>query len=220
MQASSMSMRNARSISSSVTTTILLLTTYLLASSSSKWNLVQSFTASPSIIRYSSKLHHPTSITSTTHRSPIVTTTTQLTAKKQKNKKKSKRATRTTIGNRTKPSIGFGGGSIESCHCGSEVGYGKCCGRIHSDATAFAQAGAEAVVRARYTAYAKREIDFIIGSTHPLNKDFKTDIDHWKKTIAWVYFVFYYMLHSSITLTIVYYQSYLTYYRIKHKLLR
>jgi len=60
----------------------------------------------------------------------------------------------------------------------------KCCGKIHSDAAAFANANPEAVVRARYTAYAKREIDFIIGSTHPLNKDFMTDIDHWKKTIA------------------------------------
>jgi len=28
------------------------------------------------------------------------------------------------------------------------------------------------------------QIDFIIGSTHPLNKNFISDIEHWKKTIA------------------------------------
>jgi len=27
------------------------------------------------------------------------------------------------------------------------------------------------------------KVDFIVGSTHPLNKDFMSDIDHWKKTI-------------------------------------
>lgn len=56
----------------------------------------------------------------------------------------------------------------------------KCCGKIHSDEKIYANATAEQVVRARYSAYAKREINFIIGSTHPLNKDFMTDIGHWK----------------------------------------
>jgi uncharacterized protein YchJ len=39
------------------------------------------------------------------------------------------------------------------------------------------------VVRARYSAYAKRDVDFIIASTHPLTKNFITDIEHWKETI-------------------------------------
>lgn len=38
-------------------------------------------------------------------------------------------------------------------------------------------------MRARYSAYAKREVDFIVGSTHPLNKNFMSDIEHWKETI-------------------------------------
>jgi len=59
----------------------------------------------------------------------------------------------------------------------------KCCGKLHKDAKAYGEAAAEQVVRARYSAYAKREIDFIIGSTHPLNKDFMSDIEHWKETI-------------------------------------
>jgi len=40
------------------------------------------------------------------------------------------------------------------------------------------------VVRARYCAYAKREINFIIASTHPENKDFTSDIAHWRKRIG------------------------------------
>jgi SEC-C motif-containing protein len=59
----------------------------------------------------------------------------------------------------------------------------KCCGKLHKDVNAFALATAEQVVRARYSAYAKREVDFIVASTHPLNKNFITDIKHWKETI-------------------------------------
>ena len=59
----------------------------------------------------------------------------------------------------------------------------KCCGRLHRDVKAYADATAEQVVRARYSAYAKREVDFIVGSTHPLNKSFMGDVEHWKETI-------------------------------------
>ena len=38
-------------------------------------------------------------------------------------------------------------------------------------------------MRARYSAYAKREIDFIVASTHPKNKNFQADIAHWRKQI-------------------------------------
>lgn len=97
--------------------------------------------------------------------------------------KKKKRATRNTVGNRTKSASGFGGAAVEPCPCGSDKGYMKCCGKLHKDSKAYGEATAEQVVRARYSAYAKREIDFIIGSTHPLNKSFMTDIEHWRKTI-------------------------------------
>lgn len=106
------------------------------------------------------------------------TTTTSLYAKKKK-----KRATRTSIGNRTKSASGFGGAATEPCPCGSSLGYMKCCGRLHKNEEEYANASAKEVVLARYSAYAKREIDFIIGSTHPLNKGFMTDIEHWKETI-------------------------------------
>jgi len=69
------------------------------------------------------------------------------------------------------------------CPCGSGLGYMKCCGRLHNDPAVFAAATAEEVVRARYSAYSEREVDFIVGSTHPLNKNFISDIEHWKETI-------------------------------------
>lgn len=97
--------------------------------------------------------------------------------------KKKKRATRNSVGNRTQSSSGFGGAAIDVCPCGSGLGYMKCCGKLHADSSAYGNAAAEQVVRARYSAYAKREIDFIIGSTHPLNTNFMTDIEHWKETI-------------------------------------
>ena len=59
----------------------------------------------------------------------------------------------------------------------------QCCGKLHKDPAVFASASAEQVVRARYSAYAKREVDFIVGSTHPFNKNFVADIEHWKETI-------------------------------------
>lgn len=52
---------------------------------------------------------------------------------------------------------GFGGKAIEPCPCGSGLGYMKCCGKLHTDSTAFANATPEQIVRARYSAYAKRQ---------------------------------------------------------------
>ena len=78
---------------------------------------------------------------------------------------------------------GFGGAATEDCPCGSGFGYMKCCGKLHKDPSAYAYATAGQVVRARYSAYAKRDVDFIVGSTHPLNKNFMSDIEHWKETI-------------------------------------
>lgn len=78
---------------------------------------------------------------------------------------------------------GFGGVAVAACACGSGTVYNKCCGRLHQDATVYAAAAPEQVVRARYSAYARRVVDFIIASTHPDNKSFADDIEHWKRTI-------------------------------------
>jgi SEC-C motif domain protein len=78
---------------------------------------------------------------------------------------------------------GFGGAAAEPCSCGSDAPYSKCCGRLHRDPQAFATARPSEVVRARYTAYAKRVVDFIVASTHPLHPTFTDDVRHWKRTI-------------------------------------
>jgi uncharacterized protein YchJ len=78
---------------------------------------------------------------------------------------------------------GFGGAATELCVCGSKLGYNKCCGMLHKDPEVYAAATASQVVRARYTGYSKRVIDFVIASTHPLNPSFEQDMEHWKKTM-------------------------------------
>jgi hypothetical protein len=98
----------------------------------------------------------------TTPRISTTTTSTNLSILYAKQvKRRKKRATRNTIGNRTQSSSGFGGASIAPCPCGSQNGYMKCCGVLHSNAKAYGAATAEQVVRARYSAYAKREVGYI-----------------------------------------------------------
>ena len=139
---------------------------------------------SASSVRCSSLLCHSLSSPSPTSKS------TSLFAKKGGTKKKkersgtgSTRATRTTAGNRQRSASGFGGAAVEECPCGSGLGYMSCCGKIHKNADDYASATPEQVVRARYSAYAKREVDFIVGSTHPLNKSFRADIEQMKEDI-------------------------------------
>jgi SEC-C motif-containing protein len=98
-------------------------------------------------------------------------------------KKSTKQTKNQSNKNKNQNTSGFGGAATVPCPCGSGLGYMKCCGKLHKDAKAYAEATPEQVVRARYSAYAKREVDFIVGSTHPLNKNFISDIDHWKETI-------------------------------------
>lgn len=83
----------------------------------------------------------------------------QLFAKKKSAAKKKKKGTKGS-------SSGFGGAAVEPCPCGSTLAYSKCCYRLHKSRDAFASASAEQVVRARYSAYAKREVsDFVACST-------------------------------------------------------
>ncbi|CAB9526976.1 UPF0225 protein [Seminavis robusta] len=112
---------------------------------------------------------------------PVATTTahhhstTSLSAKKTSSNKK-----------KVRPSTsGFGGAATEPCPCGksSDTSYMKCCGKLHKNMFEFQKATPEQIVRARYTAYAKREIDFIIQSTHPKNANFQADIAHWRSQI-------------------------------------
>ena len=81
---------------------------------------------------------------------------------------------------------GFGGAALQICPCGSGSSYNDCCGKIHSDMNIFRRASPSDVVRARYSAYARRDADFLIASTHPSHKDWKPpgkDRSAWKETI-------------------------------------
>lgn len=82
-----------------------------------------------------------------------------------------------------KPKTSFGGASMEPCPCGSSESYSRCCGRIHRDVNAYKSATASQVVRARYSAYAKKQPEFLMASTHPLHKDFDSDLKRWKDQI-------------------------------------
>jgi SEC-C motif-containing protein len=58
---------------------------------------------------------------------------------------------------------------MNSCPCGSGIGYADCCepvikGVISSET-------AEQLMRARYSAYAKEETDFLLNSLHPDHRD-------------------------------------------------
>ena len=53
----------------------------------------------------------------------------------------------------------------EPCPCGSGLAYGECCGPIH-DGTVKAKT-AEALMRARYAAYAAKKIEFLKDSAGP-----------------------------------------------------
>jgi SEC-C motif domain protein len=95
--------------------------------------------------------------------------------------KRSKKPSRP--GSTKAPLKGFGGAAAELCPCGSSESYRTCCGKIHTSLTEFLRCTPEQVVRARYTAYAKRNIDFIIQSTHPENPRYMKDIQHWRNQI-------------------------------------
>lgn len=66
---------------------------------------------------------------------------------------------------------GFGGGKQSTpkmtCPCGSRKLYGACCGQYHTGVAL--PPTAEALMRSRYSAYAKGLVDYIVDTTHPDN---------------------------------------------------
>lgn len=53
----------------------------------------------------------------------------------------------------------------DPCPCGSGLDYPACCGRWHAGSDA---PTAEALMRARYSAYARRDAAFLSRSSHPM----------------------------------------------------
>lgn len=71
------------------------------------------------------------------------------------------------------------------CPCGSGREFTACCDPVLNDA---ASAGtAEALMRARYTAYTLGDIDFVMNTTHPSTRD-QSDreaMEAWAKSAQW-----------------------------------
>lgn len=53
------------------------------------------------------------------------------------------------------------------CPCGSGLGYDACCGRFHSGPLHLLAPTAEALMRSRYSAYAKELGDYLMDTWHP-----------------------------------------------------
>lgn len=73
---------------------------------------------------------------------------------------------------------------MATCACGSELEYNKCCGVFHKGDQK--PKTAEALMRARYSAFVNNEIEFIASTHVPGTKDF--DIDEareWATTSSW-----------------------------------
>jgi SEC-C motif-containing protein len=68
---------------------------------------------------------------------------------------------------------------MDSCPCGTGIDYLACCQPIIAGKKSAETA--EQLMRARYSAHVKVEVDFIYDSTHP---DYRKDYDH-KGTRAW-----------------------------------
>lgn len=75
---------------------------------------------------------------------------------------------------------------MSTCPCGTGQAYAECCEPIISGASPADTA--ERLMRARYTAYTRAEMDFIFESTHP---DHRRGYDHegtreWAENSEWI----------------------------------
>lgn len=75
-----------------------------------------------------------------------------------------------------------------ACPCGSKSAYDDCCGALHRGERKAETA--EQLMRSRYAAFAKQEIDYIIDTAHSdAKKDLKRDdIETWSKNSEWTGF--------------------------------
>ncbi|CAG9465116.1 unnamed protein product [Pedinophyceae sp. YPF-701] len=90
-----------------------------------------------------------------------------------KKQAKAGKSGKTFLKEMSETSLGLGGRLVaelradsKPCPCGSGQAYGECCQVYHNGKAA---PTAEALMRARYTAYAKKLADYIVDTTHPDN---------------------------------------------------
>ena len=61
-----------------------------------------------------------------------------------------------------------------ACPCGSGRGYAECCGPLHAGAPALT---AEALMRSRFSAFARGDAAYLTASWHPLTRPRDLDLD-------------------------------------------
>jgi len=62
----------------------------------------------------------------------------------------------------------------DPCPCGRPRDYAQCCGRYHAGAAA---PDAETLMRARYSAYVRRDADYLRASWHPSTRPEELELD-------------------------------------------
>lgn len=72
------------------------------------------------------------------------------------------------------------------CPCGSSKSYESCCAPIHAGAEIAATA--EACMRARYSAFVKHEIDFLLSTIAPETREEgeRSEIEKWSRESQWL----------------------------------
>lgn len=75
---------------------------------------------------------------------------------------------------------------MEMCPCGSGNSYETCCEPLIRGTESATTA--EAMLRSRYTAHAKREVDYIVQTTHPEKRkdDDEKTVARWTRKTEWL----------------------------------
>lgn len=74
----------------------------------------------------------------------------------------------------------------EPCPCGSAVAFANCCGVLLAGKRKAATA--EELMRSRYSAYVKQDVDYLVRTTWPAARapNLAADIRRWMKQVEWV----------------------------------
>ncbi|MDF7809271.1 YchJ family metal-binding protein [Pontiellaceae bacterium B12219] len=75
---------------------------------------------------------------------------------------------------------------IEPCPCGSGVGYADCCYPVISGSEKARTA--EQLMRSRYSAYVKHDVDYLVSTTHPDSRspELAASIAAWMNEVQWL----------------------------------
>ncbi|AOD19814.1 YchJ family protein [Xanthomonas fragariae] len=70
----------------------------------------------------------------------------------------------------------------EPCPCGCSGDYAQCCGQYHAGAAA---PDAQTLMRARYSAYVRRDVGYLLASWHPSTRPPELSLDEGGR-ITWL----------------------------------